>query len=119
MPRLTVHQLEKRVKARAKARAEVSYTRQLLDRGVAQCAKKLGEEAVETVLAAVNQGRNRLIAESADLIYHLLVVLAARRVTLAQVEAELGKRSRQSGLEEKASRRSGKKRRRRRGSRKV
>ena len=121
--KLTVHELEKRVKARGKKRgkgdAASSYTRQLLDRGVAQCAKKLGEEAVETVLAAVNQSRGRLIAESADLIYHLLVVLAARRVTLAQVETELGKRSRQSGLEEKAARRAGKKRRRRKASRKV
>jgi len=107
--KFTLHDLEKRVRSRAKKRgkvgAEPSYTRKLLDRGVAQCAKKLGEEAVETVLAAVNESRSRLIAETADLIYHLLVVLEARGVTLAQVEAALAKRTRQSGLEEKASRR--------------
>jgi phosphoribosyl-ATP pyrophosphohydrolase len=112
MARFTLHDLEKRVKARAKASADVSYTRQLLDRGVEQCAKKLGEEAVETVLAAVNEGRGRLVAEASDLIYHLLVVLVARGVTLAQVEAELAERAKQSGLKEKASRRRRKKRRR-------
>jgi phosphoribosyl-ATP pyrophosphohydrolase len=115
MPKFTIHDLEKRVRARAKkrgkgrgkGRAEPSYTRKLLDRGVSQCAKKLGEEAVETVLAAVNESRGRLIAETADLIYHLLVVLQARGIAFAQVEAALAKRTRQSGLEEKASRRPG------------
>jgi phosphoribosyl-ATP pyrophosphohydrolase len=85
----------------------VSYTRKLLDRGVAQCAKKLGEEAVETVLAAVGEDRERLIGEAADLVYHLLVVLRARGVTLAEVEAALAERTRQSGLDEKASRKGG------------
>ena len=61
------------------ASAEVSYTRKLLDRGVAQCAKKLGEEAVETVLAAVGEDRERLIGEAADLLYHLLVRAARAR----------------------------------------
>ena len=100
----TLHDLEQRVKERATASAEVSYTRKLLDRGVAHCAKKLGEEAIETVLAAVAEDRERLIAEAADLVYHLVVVLQARGVALAEVEAALAARTGQSGLQEKASR---------------
>ena len=101
------HDLEKRVQERAKASAEVSYTRKLLDRGVAHCAKKFGEEAVEAVIAAVGEDRERLIARVRRPLYHLLVVLHARGVTLAEVEAVLGERTRQSGLEEKASRKGG------------
>ena len=104
MSAFTVHDLEKRVQERAAASADTSYTRKLLDRGVAYCAKKLGEEAVEAVLAAAVEDRDRVIAESADLIYHLLVVLRARDISLAEVEAELALRVKTSGLEEKASR---------------
>jgi phosphoribosyl-ATP pyrophosphohydrolase len=100
----TLHDLEQRVKERAATSAEMSYTRKLLDRGVAHCAKKLGEEAIEVALAAVGEDRERLIAEAADLVYHLVVVLQARGVALAEVEAALAARTRQSGLEEKASR---------------
>ena len=106
MPSLTLHDLERRVRARARSSADVSYTRRLLDQGIAHCAKKLGEEAVETVVAAVSEDRARLIAEAADLIYHLLVVLEARGIALAEVEAQLAERTQRSGLEEKASRRS-------------
>jgi len=105
MSPFTVHDLAMLVHDRAKASPEVSYTRKLLDRGVAQCAKKLGEEAIETVLAAVGEDRERLIAEAADLIYHLLVLLEAREVALADVETALAARTHQSGLDEKASRR--------------
>lgn len=101
----TLADLAARIAERAKAGGEVSYTRKLLDRGVAHCAKKLGEEAVETALAAVGEDRNHLIAETADLLYHLMVVLEARGVTLAEVEAVLAQRMAQSGLQEKASRR--------------
>lgn len=104
MSSFTLHDLEKRVAERAGANAEDSYTRRLLDRGVSQCAKKFGEEAVETVLAAVSEDRDRLIGEAADLVYHLLVVLRARGVTLAEVETALAARTARSGLEEKASR---------------
>jgi phosphoribosyl-ATP pyrophosphohydrolase len=104
MTTFTLHELEKRVAERAQASADVSYTRQLLDRGVEHCAKKFGEEAIETVLAAIAEDRARLTAEAADLIYHLLVVLKARGVAFADVEAELAERSKQSGLMEKASR---------------
>ena len=104
MPRFTIHDLAARVKERAAASADVSYTRKLLDKGVAHCAKKLGEEAVETVIAAVENDRGHLIAESADLLFHLLVLLKARGVTLEDVEAALAQRTGMSGLEEKAAR---------------
>jgi phosphoribosyl-ATP pyrophosphohydrolase len=104
MSKFTLADLEKRVHERAKASAKDSYTRALLDKGIEHCVKKLGEEAVETAIAAVQDDKGRLIAETADLLYHLLVVLEARGVTLAQVEAELEKRTKQSGHEEKASR---------------
>ena len=104
MSAFTIHDLELRLKDRAVASADVSYTRKLLDRGIAHCAKKLGEEAIETALAAVGEDRERLAEEAADLIYHLLVVLNARGITLAEVEAVLAERTRQSGLDEKASR---------------
>jgi len=107
MANYTLYDLEKRVTERAAAGAEASYTRKLLDKGVAHCAKKLGEEAVETALAAVAEDRERVISETADLLYHLLVVLRSRDVTLADVEAELGRRTGQSGLDEKASRKRG------------
>ena len=97
-------QLAATIHARRSSSAEASYTRQLLDAGPVKCAKKLGEEAVETVLAAVSEDRERVIAESADLIYHLLVVLEARGIALSEVEAALAARTGQSGLDEKASR---------------
>jgi phosphoribosyl-ATP pyrophosphohydrolase len=103
----TLNDLEKRVQMRAQASPDVSYTRKLLDRGVAQCAKKLGEEAVEAAIAAIAEDRERVIGEAADVLYHLLVVLHARGITLAEVETELGARTRQSGLDEKAARKSG------------
>ena len=104
MKKFTLADLEKRVQARAKESAKDSYTRTLLDKGVIHCAKKLNEEAFETGLAAVQERKNRVVAEAGDLLYHLLVVLKARGITLAQVEAELGKRTKQSGHQEKASR---------------
>ena len=100
----TLHDLETRGHQRASATAEQSYTRKLIDKGVAHCAKKLGEEAIETALAAVGNDREHLVAEAADLLYHLLVVLEARGVRLAEVEAVLAGRTVQSGLDEKASR---------------
>ena len=104
MTAFTLADLEKRVKERASATAELSYTRKLLDKGVSHCAKKFGEEAIEAVLAAVAEDRDRLIAESADTLYHLLVLLQSRGITLAEVEALLETRTKKSGLEEKASR---------------
>lgn len=104
MSRFTIHDLAATVDARAAAGGEASYTRKLLDKGVAHCAKKLGEEAVETVIAAVENDREHLIAESADLVFHWLVLLKACGVGLAEVEDALAKRTGRSGLEEKAAR---------------
>ena len=107
MDKFSIYDLERRVDERATADADVSYTRKLLDRGVAQCAKKLGEEAVELALASVVESRERLIDETADLIYHLLVVLKARDIKLSDVETVLGARAGQTGLQEKSSRKGG------------
>jgi phosphoribosyl-ATP pyrophosphohydrolase len=107
MAEFTLQDLEKRVRERATASADVSYTRKLLDRGVSHCAKKLGEEAVETVIAAIHEDDKHLTGEAADLLYHLLVVLHARGIPLSAVEAVLAERQRQSGLEEKAARSGG------------
>jgi phosphoribosyl-ATP pyrophosphohydrolase len=104
MSRFTIHDLAITIDARAASGGDVSYTRKLLDKGAEHCAKKLGEEAVETVIAAVENDRNHLIAESADLLFHLLVLLKARGVRFDEVEAALGQRTSMSGLEEKASR---------------
>jgi phosphoribosyl-ATP pyrophosphohydrolase len=107
MSQFTLSDLEKRVEERAQAGATESYTRALIDKGVAHCAKKLGEEAFETAIAAVQEDKGRVVSEAADLLYHLLVLLKARGVTLAEVEAELARRTAQSGHEEKASRKNG------------
>jgi phosphoribosyl-ATP pyrophosphohydrolase len=104
MTEFTLQQLADRVKERAGASADVSYTRKLMDKGLAHCAKKVGEEAIETALAAVAEDRERLTAEAADLLYHLLVLLEMRGIALADVEAALERRAGRSGLEEKASR---------------
>jgi phosphoribosyl-ATP pyrophosphohydrolase len=89
---------------RAGANAEASYTRALLDKGVAHCAKKFGEEATEVVIAAVAQDDSALRGEAADVLYHLMVVLRARAVPLADVLGELQRRTARGGHEEKASR---------------
>jgi len=102
--RFTIHDLAAAIDARAASTGEVSYTKKLLDRGAEYCAKKLGEEAVETVIAAVGNDRSHLIAESADLVYHLLVLLKSRGIKLEDVEATLAQRTSMSGLQEKASR---------------
>jgi phosphoribosyl-ATP pyrophosphohydrolase len=96
--------LEKTIRARKAASGDVSYTRKLLDGGPEKCAKKLGEEAAETVIAGVSQDNAALTGEAADLLYHLLVLLEVRDVPLDDVLAELESRMGQSGLEEKASR---------------
>ena len=86
--------------------ADRSYTARLLSQGVEKCAKKFGEEAVETVLAAVSGDKPHLAAESADALYHLLVLWAAAGITPDDVYAALKAREGQSGLAEKASRKS-------------
>ncbi|WP_428032186.1 phosphoribosyl-ATP diphosphatase [Ancylobacter sp.] len=102
--RVTLEELAAIVARRANGEGEASYTRALIAKGVAKCAQKLGEEAVETALAAVGSDTKAVVSESADLLYHLVVLLQARGVSLEDVYAELGRRTNQSGLEEKASR---------------
>jgi phosphoribosyl-ATP pyrophosphohydrolase len=100
----TLARLAATIASRRSADASASYTKSLLDKGVAACAKKLGEEATETVIAALSESDDGLCAEAADLIYHLLVVLEARNVPLQSVLSELDRRTAQSGHAEKASR---------------
>lgn len=102
-----IERLVATIQARRGEAAAKSYTRQLLDAGPEKCAKKLGEEAVETVIAGVHQDDAALAAEAADLVYHLLVLLEARSVPFAAVAEVLEKRMAQSGLAEKASRQVG------------
>src|ERR1700760_352916 len=104
MSRFSLHDLAKTIDARAASGGEASYTRKLLDKGPEHCAKKFGEEAVETVIATIENNRDHLIAESADVLFHLLVLLKSRGVTLGDVEAALAQRTGMSGLEEKAAR---------------
>lgn len=106
MPDDTLARLAATIAARRADKASTSYTRQLLDGGTALCAKKLGEEAVETVIAALSQDGDSVKAEAADLLYHLLVLLEARGVAFADVLAELDRRQNVSGLAEKAARKS-------------
>ncbi|GHC61481.1 phosphoribosyl-ATP diphosphatase [Neogemmobacter tilapiae] len=92
------------IAARKRADPESSWTAKLLAKGAEKCAEKFGEEAIEAIIEAVKGDRAKLTAEAADVIYHLLVMLAARDVTLADVLAELERREGQSGIAEKASR---------------
>ncbi|CAD7049503.1 phosphoribosyl-ATP diphosphatase [Pseudorhizobium endolithicum] len=104
MSDFSLSDLERIVASRAKASPEESWTAKLVASGQAKAAKKLGEEAVETVIAAVSQGRPELVGESADLLYHLMVVLNIAGIPLEDVLEELQRRTAQSGLQEKANR---------------
>jgi phosphoribosyl-ATP pyrophosphohydrolase len=99
-----LHRLADTIAARKSADPESSWTAKLLAKGPEKCAEKFGEEAVEAIIEAVKGDRAKLTAEAADVIYHLLVMLAARDVTLADVEAELARREGTSGIAEKAAR---------------
>jgi phosphoribosyl-ATP pyrophosphohydrolase len=99
-----LHDLAATIAARKGADPDSSWTAKLLAKGPEKCAEKFGEEAVEAIIEAVKGDRDRLASEAADVLYHLLVMLAARDVTLADVEAELARREGKSGLAEKAAR---------------
>lgn len=99
-----LERLAETVAARKGADPETSWTAKLLAKGPEKCAEKFGEEAVEAIIEAVKGDKARLTSEAADVLYHLLVMLASRGVTLAEVEAELARREGTSGIEEKASR---------------
>jgi phosphoribosyl-ATP pyrophosphohydrolase len=106
MSAFTLTDLETIVADRALAAPSESWTAKLVHAGQEKAAKKLGEEAVETVIAAIRADRDELTAESADLLYHLLVVLKIAGVPLQNVLDELQRRTAQSGLAEKAGRQS-------------
>ena len=103
----TLADLDRIIAERAAASPDQSYTAKLLDEGIERAAKKLGEEAIEAALAAVQHSHKGLVAEAADVLYHLLIVLKAGGVPLEDVMAELERRTAQSGLAEKAARSQG------------
>ncbi|HEX2509111.1 MAG TPA: phosphoribosyl-ATP diphosphatase [Microvirga sp.] len=104
MTAFTLADLARIVDERAGAPATESYTAKLIAGGPGRAAKKLGEEAVEAAIAAAQGDRAGLTAEAADVLYHLLVVLRGAGIALEDVMAELERRTRQSGLAEKAAR---------------
>ena len=96
--------LDATIQARKSADPDSSWTAKLLSKGPEKCAEKFGEEAIEAIIAATKNDRENLTAEAADVLYHLLVMLASCDIPLSDVWAELDRRSSQSGLAEKASR---------------
>ncbi|NTJ65219.1 phosphoribosyl-ATP diphosphatase [Agrobacterium rhizogenes] len=104
MSGFTLSDLERIVEERSKASPDQSWTAKLFAGGQPKAAKKLGEEAIEAVMAAVANDRDNLTYEAADLLYHLLVVLKIAGIPLENVMGELERRTSQSGLQEKASR---------------
>ena len=101
---MTLQELFETIEARKSADPQSSWTAQLLAKGPEKCAEKFGEEAVEAIIEATKGDRERLTAEAADVLYHLLVMLAASGVTLDEVLQELQRRQGQSGIAEKAAR---------------
>jgi phosphoribosyl-ATP pyrophosphohydrolase len=99
-----LERLAETIAARRGADPETSWTAKLLAKGPEKCAEKFGEEAVEAIIEAVKGDRARLTAEAADVLYHFLVMLAARDVTLTDVLTELERREGTSGIDEKAAR---------------
>ncbi len=99
-----LHELDATIAARLGADPDSSWTAKLLSKGPEKCAEKFGEEAIEAIIEAVRNDPAALTSEAADVLYHLLVMLRARGVSLSDVEAELARRSGTSGLTEKAAR---------------
>jgi len=100
----TLARLEATIADRRRADPDTSYVASLAARGLPVIARKFGEEAVEAVVAALAEDRKELVGEAADVLFHLLVMLAEKNVTLTEVMAELDRREVVSGLEEKAKR---------------
>ncbi len=101
---MTLEELFKTVEARAKASPDDSWTAKLLSKGPEKCAEKFGEEAIEIIIEAAKQNKTGLIKESADVLFHLCVLLKSHNITLSDVMDELASRQSKSGLAEKASR---------------
>ena len=104
MTQFSLHDLEKIIAQRADSGDSSSWTVKLMGKGIEKAAEKLGEEAIESVIAAVAQDKDALRNEAADLLYHLMVVLKMKGVSVDDVISELDRRTGQSGLEEKAAR---------------
>jgi len=104
MAEFTLFDLEKTIAARAGEKPDVSYTAALCHEGMKKACEKLGEETIETIIAAISEGSDDLTGEAADLLYHLLIVLKLGDVRLDDVMSELQRRTAQTGLEEKAAR---------------
>ena len=104
MSRFTLDDFAAIIAGRADSSAEQSYTKSLLEAGPPRAAKKFGEEAIEAVIAAIEGDRAALIKESADVLYHLIVLLRVRDISLEEVMAELKDRTGRSGHAEKAAR---------------
>ncbi|MCE8516307.1 phosphoribosyl-ATP diphosphatase [Ruegeria pomeroyi] len=102
-----LHDLAATIEARKGADPDSSWTAKLLAKGPEKCAEKFGEEAIEAIIEAVKGDRAKLTSEAADVLYHFLVMLAARDVALDDVLAELAHRQGQSGIAEKAARTKG------------
>lgn len=100
----TLDELAKTIAARAEADPESSWTAKLLTKGPEKCAEKFGEEAIEAIIEAVKNDRDGLISEAADVLFHLLVMLQSRGVSIDDVYEELARREGTSGIAEKASR---------------
>ncbi|WP_305971201.1 MULTISPECIES: phosphoribosyl-ATP diphosphatase [unclassified Mameliella] len=101
---MTLDDLEQIIATRAAASPDDSWTAKLLAKGPEKVAEKFGEEAIEAIIEAVKDDRARLVSESADVLFHLLVMLKSRDVALSEVMAELARRQGQSGIAEKAAR---------------
>ena len=101
---MTLEDLYATILSRKNADPTSSWTAQLLSKGPEKCAEKFGEEAVEAIIEAVKDDKAALTTEAADVLYHLLVMLAARDVPLSDVLATLSDRQSQSGIAEKAKR---------------
>ncbi|WP_170466290.1 phosphoribosyl-ATP diphosphatase [Ruegeria arenilitoris] len=99
-----LHDLAATIEARKVAEPDSSWTAKLLTKGPEKCAEKFGEEAIEAIIEAVKGDQEKLTSEAADVLYHLLVMLASRDVALDDVLTELGRRQGTSGIAEKASR---------------
>ncbi|NRB19033.1 MAG: phosphoribosyl-ATP diphosphatase [Rhodobacteraceae bacterium] len=99
-----LHDLEATIQSRKGADPSSSWTAKLLSKGPEKCAEKFGEEAIEAIIEAVKGDRTKLASEGADVLYHFLVMLAAREVSLDQVLNELARRQGLSGISEKAAR---------------
>ena len=101
---MTLEELFDLIESRAQVDPKTSWTAKLLAKGPEKCAEKFGEEAVEAIIEVIKDDRIKLVAEAADVLFHLLVMLKSRDVKLADVMEELEKRQGQSGLQEKDSR---------------